>query len=580
HETITGGRIRYIAELGDHPERTAVRAADHLAAEAAAWSRLLCGAGTVTIPARTARRVLIDLEQYHCAYPMLTLSGGAGARAALVWAEALHAEPEGRTKRGRAEVEGLYLIGVGEEFIADGGARRVFSTLWWEAGRYVELQLRTLDQPLTIDAFALRTTGYPLVQESRFAASDPRLAGAVAPMERAMRMCMHETYMDCPYYEQLQYVGDTRLECLVTRAFTRDRRLPRKAIELFDWSRDDSGFTASRYPSSTAQRIPPFSLIWVAMVHDGWMWDPDPASIRERLSGVRTVLDACARSRDADGLVVGLPGWNFMDWVPDWSCGNPPDGDTGTSGVINWLYVHALRLAAELEDALGEPELAALRRRHADQATRALDRRFWNEARGLYADDLAHQRFSEHSQCLALIAGITDEARRERVASGLMTAADLARATIYFKHYLFEACRLIGRVDHLLAQLPYWFDLAGQGFVTTPEMPEPTRSDCHAWGAHPYFHYFATILGIRPAAPGFARVRIQPQLGGLTSASGTFPHPRGDLMVEVSDHDGALSGSVQLPDGIDGILVLPGTEVVLRSGVTRFGKLSHTGRER
>ena len=29
-------------------------------------------------------------------------------------------------------------------------------------------------------------------------------------------MCAHETYMDCPYYEQLQYGGDTRLEILAT----------------------------------------------------------------------------------------------------------------------------------------------------------------------------------------------------------------------------------------------------------------------------------------------------------------------------------------------------------------------------
>ena len=42
------------------------------------------------------------------------------------------------------------------------------------------------------------------------------------------RLCAHETYMDCPYYEQLQYDGDTRLELLTTYAMTRDDRLNRR----------------------------------------------------------------------------------------------------------------------------------------------------------------------------------------------------------------------------------------------------------------------------------------------------------------------------------------------------------------
>ena len=37
-------------------------------------------------------------------------------------------------------------------------------------------------------------------------------------------MCAHETYMDCPYYEQMMYVGDTRLEVLTTYAISRDDR--------------------------------------------------------------------------------------------------------------------------------------------------------------------------------------------------------------------------------------------------------------------------------------------------------------------------------------------------------------------
>jgi len=39
-----------------------------------------------------------------------------------------------------------------------------------------------------------------------------------------------ETYMDCPYYEQLQFIMDTRLQMLFTYAVSRDARLAKKAL--------------------------------------------------------------------------------------------------------------------------------------------------------------------------------------------------------------------------------------------------------------------------------------------------------------------------------------------------------------
>ena len=73
---------------------------------------------------------------------------------------------------------------------------------------------------------------------------------------------------------------------------------------------------------------------------------------------------------------------------------------------------------------------------------------------------------------------------------------------------MFETYAQLGRIDALFERLSLWFELPAQGFTTTPEMPEPTRSDCHAWGAHPLYHMFASLLGIRPAAPGFRSVTI------------------------------------------------------------------------
>ena len=128
-----------------------------------------------------------------------------------------------------------------------------------------ELLIETGDQPLTVEGIGLLETRYPLEMESRFSSSDPRLDAVVPVALRGLQMCAHETYMDCPYYEQMMYVGDTRLEALTTYAISSDERLPRKAIKLFELSRLPQGFTQARYPGRDQQLIPPFALWWIGM---------------------------------------------------------------------------------------------------------------------------------------------------------------------------------------------------------------------------------------------------------------------------------------------------------------------------
>jgi alpha-L-rhamnosidase len=294
--------------------------------------------------------------------------------------------------------------------------------------------------------------------------------------------------------------------------------------------------------------------------------------------GVRETLEAFQRFLRSDGLLYGPEGWNTLDWVPAWDqdAGVPPDGHEGASGLMNWQLIYALVLAADMEDQLGESELAALFRKRAIHLAQCAVSTFWDGGRGLLADDKGHLHFSEHTQCMALLGdtllpGLLSADLHEKVAAGLLNDLNLERTTIYFTHYLFETLRALGRIDVLMERMALWFSLPGQGFKTTREMPEPSRSDCHAWGAHPLFHYFATILGIRPASPGFKTVEIMPQLGPLERAEGRLVHPSGgEIGVSFNQEEGRLSGRVRLPEGVTGRLVCNDQVMELTSGENVF----------
>ena len=567
------GRVRFVSgQAWGDSQSIDIVASDNLLDEIDPWQSLVDGSKPLLIPPHSHRQVVFDLEQYVCAYPQIRVSGGSSSRLSVGWAEALHLDSSGRAKGQRDEVQGRTFIALcADEILPDGGMDRTFEPLWWRAGRFIQVLVETGDQPLTIEAVSLLETRYPLEMESTFSSSDSRL-DAVAPVAlRGLQMCAHETYMDCPYYEQMMYVGDTRLEALTTYAISSDDRLPRKAIKLFELSRLPDGFVQARYPSRDIQLIPPFALWWVGMVYDYALWRGNRAFIKEMLPGVHAVLDGFLAYLRPENLVQSPPiGWNFYDWVADWRLGVPPDGLDGFSGLLNWHLVYTFGLAAQLEEWAGESLSAQRWHNWRDTLAAASKVAFWDETHGLFADDLEHTHFSEHTQCLALLSGALEGEQFTRTAQNLLSNPSLTRTTIYFTHYLFETYRLLNQPEAFFSRMGLWFDLPSQGFKTTPEQPEPSRSDCHGWGAHPLYHYFASLLGIRPASFGFENVEISPMPGHLTTLSGGLVHSQGRLEVDLHFDKDHVRGHVTLPNGLNGIFRYAGKTLVLKPGNQAF----------
>ena len=143
----------------------------------------------------------------------------------------------------------------------------------------------------------------------------------------------------------------------------------------------------------------------------------------------------------------------------------------------------------------------------------------------------------------------------------------LAAASYYFRWYVLEALRDAGLGDRYVEQLAPWRGMLALGLTSPAESPEPTRSDTHAWSAHPVHGLLATVLGVRPASPGFRTVHIAPALGPLQQAEGRVAHPAGDLDVSLTRLGArGLRARVTLPKGITGTFEWHGHLRPLHSG--------------
>ncbi len=521
--------------------------------------------GRLEVPAHTKARLLLDQTYLTTAYPELRVSRGKGATVSLRYAEALYLSNK-RDKGNRNEIEGKRFLGYGDVFLPDGGEHRLFRPLYWRTYRYVELKVETAAEPLTIEDLAGVYTGYPFERKSRFAGGPQELQKILDVGWHTARLCAHETYMDCPYYEQLQYVGDTRVQSLVSLYTTGDARLMRNAIELLDSSRTAEGATYSRAPSRLQQYIPPFSLWWIGMVHDYWMYQDDPGFVRRMLPGVRAVLSFFAARQKDDGSLRVVPWWNFIDWTKDWESGVPKVGKDGSSAPLDLQLLLAYRWAAEMEEVLGSESVAEDDRDAEDQLRGAVRNLYWNADRKLFADTPGGPEFSQHANALAILADVSTGAEAKDLIDRVIEDKSLVQCSIYFRHYLHSALNKAGEGDRYLDLLGPWRAMLERGLTTWAEQEDPTRSDCHAWGASPNYELFRTVLGIDSAAPGFRRVVIRPFLGKLTHAEGAIPHPKGEIRVKLALEGSRLDAEVALPEGTTGEFVWKGARKELTAG--------------
>ena len=517
-----------------------------------AWDEMIRTGSPVTIPAGNTVRLVLDTGRITTAYPEFVSSGGAGSHVRFTYAEALRLpwstpgarllgkpqslanlashfadESSGWTFDPRGKVTGW-----SDVWEPAGRVQERFEPWHWRAFRYVGVDISTGAEPLTIHSIRHRFTAYPFEVSADFRCSDPRLDAIWRTAVHTMRLCSHETYEDCPHYEQMQYAGDTMITSRLAMLVSGDYRLTRQALHQFDWSRLSDGLTQSRFPSRLVQVIPSWSLHWITCIRDYAWCSGDLDTARTLLPGARAVLDWFRRHADADGLPGKLPYWNITDWCPWWPRGVVPGADTGPTCIIASQYIHALGEVADLSALTGDDRLAGELSSEAARLRGVINTRFWSPEEGLYFDRTGGPEVSQYGNAWAVVCGAAGSEQRRRLLERFPEDPKLAPGSFFCWHAVFRALDVSGEGGRFTEFLDPWHEQVELGLDTFVEENSFWRSLCHAWSAHPALEFLTRILGVTPGAPGFARIDIRPTACGLSHAGGRVCTPRGPVDVK------------------------------------------------
>lgn len=519
----------------------------------------------VEIPPDSEVSLLIDHKELTMGFPEMAVTGGLGAKIQVTYSEALY-DDHGK-KGNRNIIEGKEIHGYSDVFVPDGGANRLFRPLWLRTFRFIQLDIETKEKPLIIDDYYYKFTVYPFEQKGSFSSDDENLKVIWDVGWRTARLCALETYMDCPYWEQLQYLGDTRIQSLISLYVAGDDRLMRNAILTADQSRTPEGLTMARGPTFVPQITPPFSLYWVDMVYDYFMHRDDPEFVKQFLPGIEAVLGWFERRMDVNGMLGPLDWFNFSDWTTGFLCGAPAGVDDGNSALISLNFAYALTRASEIFRSFGELQLSIKYQNLAESIAKSVYEQCFDKKKGLLADTPLKQEYSQHTNILGILTQTFPEDQIESAMDRILNEDGLIQTTIYFKFYLFDAMKMTGLGNKYLDLLDPWYDMLHEGLTTFEEGDYDDRSDCHAWGSSPLYHFMTLVGGVYPVAPGFKKVMIKPAFGTLSEINISIPHPNGELKMDLKrQNEQGLVGNVKIPVETSGVFSWKGELIHLKEG--------------
>lgn len=537
----------------------------------------------VRIPPKKKMSVLLDAGELTTGFLRLNLEAGKNSIIRLYYAESSSRKGKGQyyEKGRRDDFDNFCFEGYHDEYKSSGKIE-TYEPYWYRTFRFILLEVETMGEAITVHKPYYIETGYPIENTSRVESGTSWIKPLWDISVNTLQRCMHETYEDCPYYEQMQYILDSKLEALYTYGLNGDSRLAVKSLSEFHDGRRPDGMLNCRQPSFAPNVIPSFALHWIMMLEDYYIQSGNLNFVQSMMPTVAGALNWFNSRRDSNGLIGKSEFWDFVDWVEEWqneegmATGTPSAIKNGPSTTISLMYSCALQTAARLHNTLKQPDVAGQYLETSKQINSSVKSLCWSEKDGLFRDGPEVEEYTQHAQVWAVLSGAISKETGKKVLTCALQREGILLCSFASAYFLFRALEATDLYELTKNLWKPWIEAVDKGLTSWPEDFTRQRSDCHGWSALPLYEFTSCLLGVRPQEAGWKGIRVQPNYSVVSDIEGEVATPVGLVKVSWERTGNKVSLLVESPAGIL-LEIIPGDGKVYKleqGGVFREAEIA------
>ncbi|MCX7705160.1 MAG: glycoside hydrolase family 78 protein [bacterium] len=446
---------------------------------------------------------------------------------------------------------------------------------------------------------------YPVKKHGSFECSDQLLNQIYSLSARTVNLCMEDSYTDCPWRERSQWVGDAQPECLFNYYCFGAYDISKKAILEFTSGNTEEGWVPGVCPGHSKHNLPTWGMRIPVIVWDYYLFTGDIETLKKAYEGVTKQMEWLLKHTDKDGLFNLTVGWNFVDWTR-------LDDRYADGAVQGWFY-ESLICAEKIAKTTGDIGAARRYKDHAQLVKKSILKYYWCKEKKAFKKyrknspvkpaDVSENIIGQHENVLFPLLGIGTNNQKKlalqsicgKMGIYLPNIGDYQSAFVpeHRGNYIGEEIIKIGspfwsfyallslckekKYAEAISYIRFcWGMMLEFGATSCWEMWDRHTSLCHGWSGAPAMILPAYVLGIKVIEPGFNRFLIEPVLFDLAWAQGKVPTPKGIISVSWNlTEKNSFEISIEIPDGLTGIFVVPEgfvprKNIVLKSGNYNF----------